>query len=170
MRSEQRSLKVTIAKGQEVPSLPKDMQSLFLPIKNEAVDVPIMQEEVAITASTAGQDGTRMRKYGPEDTHELTGSPPARIALNSSFRTPGEVAVTSKDEEFAVTTGTTSNHGTGKRKLDAENAPELTGSPAPRRRALNSVFRTPGQAVPPIKKEERSVKIKNEPVDIEMAL
>lgn len=35
------SLKVSKADGEEVPALPKDMQSLFLPIKNETVDVRI---------------------------------------------------------------------------------------------------------------------------------
>ena len=110
------SLKVIRAEGEEVPALPEDMQSLFLPIKNEAVDVPMKQEEVAITASTAGQDGTRKRKYGTED------------------------------------------------------APELTDSPSAQRRALNSEFRTPGQAVASIKEGGHSVKTEDEPVDIEMSM
>ena len=85
------SLKVSRAGGQEVPALPEKMQSLFLPIK---------QEEVTTTASIAGQDATRKRKYGSEDAPELTGSPSAkRIALNSTFPTPGGVTVSTKDEE-----------------------------------------------------------------------
>lgn len=169
--SEGAPLKVSKAEGEEVPALPESMQSLFLPVKNEADDVPIKQEEVTVTASRAGQDGARKQKYGAEDAHEPTGSPPARrMALSSIFPTPGKVTIPTQDEMVAVTAGTTTDDGIRKRKLDAEDAPELTDSPPARRRALNSEFRTPGQAVAPMKEEEPSVKIKDEPVDIEMSM
>ena len=83
------SLKVCRAEEGEVPALPKHMRSLFLPIKNETVDVLTKQEDVSMTASTAGQDGTRKRKYRTEDAPELAGSPPARrVALDSVLCTP----------------------------------------------------------------------------------
>ncbi|KAF6222405.1 hypothetical protein HO133_001491 [Letharia lupina] len=164
-KSEGASLKVSRAEEDEVPALPKDMRSLFLPIKNEAVDVPMKQEEVA------GQDGTRKRKSGTEHAPELTGSPPARrTALNSISRTPGEVTVPTEDGGVTKTASTRAYDGTRKRKLDAEDAPELTDSPPARRRALKSVLSTSEEVVTTIKEEEPSVKIKDEPVDTEMAL
>lgn len=169
--SEGTLLKVTKAGGEEVPALPEDMRCLFLPIKMEAVDVPIKQEEIAITASTAGQEGTRKRKHGTEDASELTGSPLAeRLALNSIFRTPGEIALPTKDEGVAMEPSTKTYDGTRKRKLGAEDAPELTDSPPARIRALNSVFRTPGQAFAAIREEEPSVKMKEELIDSEMIM
>lgn len=164
-------LKVTRAEGEEVPPLPLDMQSLFLPIKNKTLDVPTNQEKVAITADTASQDGARKRKYGAEDASELTGSPPAkRMALSSIFPTPGGVPLTTKDEEVATAPSPTVYDGIRKRKLDAEDGPELTGSPPARRRALNSIFRTPGQTAAAINEKEPSLKVEAEPEDIEMAM
>ncbi|KAL9132887.1 MAG: hypothetical protein Q9175_005937 [Cornicularia normoerica] len=117
------------------------------------------------------QDGTRKRKYGTEDTPELTGSPTARrIALKPIFRTLGKTAGFIKDGRLATTASTTAYDGTRKRKFDAEDAPELTDSPPARRRGLSSVFRTPGQTVAPIKEEEPSLKVKGDPVDSEMAM
>lgn len=163
--SEGSSLKVSGDEAEKVPALPEDMRSLFLPTKTETIELPIKQEEVAITASTASSDGTRKRKCGTEDAPELTGSPPARrIALDSSFRTFGEVVTTNP-------TSTKAYEGTRKRKLNAEDDSELTDSRLSRRRALNSSFRTPdSQAVTPIREEEPSVKLKDETVDSEMEM
>ena len=106
------------------------MQSLYLPIKNETVDVRIKQEEVTITASMVGQDMTRKRKSGVEDSTELTGSPPARrIALDSIIRTSEKVAVSTQDGSFATTASNTAEDELGKRSLDAEDAPELARRP-----------------------------------------
>ena len=159
------SLKVSGDEAEEVPALPEDMRPLFLPIKDETMDLPIKQEEVAITARTASPDETRKRKCGTEDAPELTGPPPTRrIASDSSFRTLGEVATTNP-------TSTKAYEGTRKRKLDVEDDSELTNSRVSRRRALNSSFRTPGsQAIRPIKEEESGVKVKDEAVDSEMEM
>lgn len=159
------SLKVSRDEAEEIPALPLDMQSLFLPIKDETTDVPIKQEEVTMTATTASPDGTRKRKFGTEDAPEVTDLPPARrTALDSSFRTFGEVNATAP-------TGAKAHEGTRKRKLDAEDASELTDSHISRRTALNSSFRTPGsQAITPIKDEEPSVKVKDEAEDSEMEM
>lgn len=166
--SEGAPLKVTKAQGEEVPALPEDMRSLFLPINHEAVDVPIKQEQVTTTAS---QDGTRKRRYGTEDASELTGSPPAkRTALSSIFRNLRKTSSPTKDEEVALGPSPTVYDGTRKRKLDAEDGPELTDSPPARRRALNSSFRTPGEAAAAIKEEKPSVKMEDEPQDSEMAM
>ena len=160
------SLKVSKDEAEEVPALPKDMQSLFLPIKDETTDVPIKQEEVAMTATTASPDGTRKRKYGTEDAPEVTGLPPARrTALDSSFRTFGEVGTT------PPATSTKVYEGTRKRKFDPEDASELTDSRISRRRALSPSFRTLGSGVvTAIKEEEPSVKVKDEAVDSEMEM
>ena len=165
------SLKVSRAEREEVPALPEEMQSLFLPIKNEAVELSIKQEEVAETASTAGQDRIRKRKYGTEDGPELTDFPPARrMALDSVSRTPGAVPAPPRHEDAAKAVSTKAYEGIHKRKLDAEDAPELTDTPPSSKRALNSEFRTPRQAGPPIKEKELSVKIKDEPIDSEMTM
>ena len=155
------SLKVSRAEAEEVPAPSEDMRSLFLPIKNERMDVPIKQEkeqeEVAMTASTAGPDGTRKRKYGTEDAPEFTGPPPTRrIALDSAFPTPRENVLSTQDGMVATIKSTEAYDGTRIGKLEAENAPERTDSPDSRRRALNSSFRTHRQAATPVKEEEPS--------------
>ena len=159
------SLKVSGDEAEEVPALPEDMRSLFLPIEHETKDLSIKQEEVAITASTASLDGTRKRKCGTEDAPELIGPPPARrTALESSSSTLGEIVTTTP-------TSTKAYEGTRKRKLDAKDDSELTDTRVSRRRALSSSFRTPGsQAATPIKEEEPSVKVKDEVVDSEMEM
>ena len=52
-------VKVSRAKREEVPALPEDMQSLFAPIENNAVGMPIKQGEIANRVTTAGQDDTQ---------------------------------------------------------------------------------------------------------------
>lgn len=163
--SQRSSLKVSRDEAKEVPALPKDMQSLFLPIKDEITDVTIKQDEVAMTATPASPDGTRKRKYGTDDAPEVTGLPPAkRTALDSSYRAFGKVSI-------ATPTITTAYGGTRKRKLDAEDASELTDVRVSRSREFSSSFCTPGlQGVTTIKEEESSVKVKDEVVDSEMEM
>lgn len=168
--AERASLSVSRAEEEEAPALPEYMQSLFTPIKNKTVDVPIGKEELAITENTAGQDATRKRKYGTNDAPELTSSPPARrIAPNSTFRAPGETSIPTENGKLATTASTPPRDGTRKRKIDGEHAPELT-DPSSTKRVLGSKLRAPRQADTSIKEEEPSVKIKDEPVDTEMVI
>lgn len=169
------SLEVSRTEAEEVPAPPEDMRSLFLSTKHETMDVPIKQEkkqeEFALTASTAGPNGIRKRKYGTEDALEFIVPPPARrIALDSAFPTPRENVLPTQDGKVATITSTEAYDETSIRKLEAEDAPELTDSPDSRRRALNSSFRTHRQAATPVKEEEPSVNVKDEPVDSNMEM
>ena len=95
------TLKVSRAESEEIPALPEDMQSLFAPIKNEAVDMPIKHGEVAKRVNTAGQDRIRNQKYNTGGALEPTDSVDAGIALSSVLHTPGQVVapVSVKEEE-----------------------------------------------------------------------
>ena len=160
------TLTVCRAEGGEVPALPEDMHSLFYSVKKEATNVEIKREQVNTTASTACRDGTGKRKYGTEDAPELTASPPSkRTALSSFHCRPTEVPVFSKDGELAIGARMTIYDGSRKRKLDVEDAPELTDSPTARKRALNFMFHTHGREGLLIKQEEPGVKVKDEPLD-----
>ncbi len=141
--SEGASLNVSRAEAEEVPALPVDMQSLFLPIKNDGVDLSVKMEEGTMSASTANGGSTRKRKYGTKDAPASAGSPSAkRAALKSIIHTREEAAVSTQDEELAATVSMAPIDGTRKRKLDAEDAPEQTDPHPARRRALNSTFHT----------------------------
>ena len=163
-------LKLTRAKGEQEPALPEDMRSLFLPVRNEAADLPTEQEEAAATARTADRyGGPRKRKPGTEHAPERAGSPPParRIALDSAFRGPREAAaaVPALDGEVA---GTNVCDGTRKRKLDAELLADRP-PPCARRRALDGEFRVPpGPRVAVVEEEGPGVGVGDEMVDSEM--
>ena len=139
------SLNVSRAEVEEVPVLPEDMQSLFLPIKNDGVDSSVKMEEGTMSASTADRESTRTRKRkrNTEDAPASAGSPSAKkVALSSIIHSREKAAVLTQDGELATTAGMAPIDGTRKRKLDTEDAPEQTDPHPARRRALNPTFRT----------------------------
>ena len=141
--SEGASLNVSRAEAEEVPALPEDMQSLFLPIKKDGVDLSIKMEEGTMSASAANGESSRKRKYGTEDAPASAGSTSAkRAALSPIIHTREEAAVSTQDEELATTASMSPIDGTRNRKLDAEDAPEQTDPYPARRRALNPTFHT----------------------------
>ena len=76
------------------------MQSLFAPIENKAVEMPIKQGEVAYRVTTAGQDGIRNPEYDTGNATEPADPAHARKALNSVLHTPRQaVAPVSFNEE-----------------------------------------------------------------------
>ena len=151
------SLEVSRAEGEQVPALPEDMRCLFLPIDNKAMDIVIKQEDVTMTDT--------------DDAPQKRGSPPARrLALDASLCTHQEVAGPTQNGKIATAASTIAYNNTRKRKLGAEDALEPNDLPPARRRALESVFRTPGKAIASTQTEEPSVKIKDEPLDSEMEM
>ena len=80
---------VSRARGKEVPALPEDMQYLLVPIK---------QEEVTKTGTTAGRDGINNLKYSTGVTPKPTDSAHARRARGSVFCTRGQAVAPTKEE------------------------------------------------------------------------
>ena len=154
--SQRASLEVSRSEGTQVPALPEDMQCLFLPTDDEAIDNLIEQEDVAMTDIDNGP--------------QKIGSPPARPALDASLCTRQQVAGATRNGETATTASTVTYDDTRKRKWDAQDALEPDDLPPARRRALNAEYRTPGKAIAPIRREEPSATIKNEPLDSEMLM
>ena len=155
--SQQSSLEVSRAEGGQVPALPEDMQCLFLPIGDKAVDIPIEHEDVAMTDT--------------DNDPQKVGSPPARrLELDASLCTHQEVAGITQSKRTATTASTVTYDDTRKRKWDAEDALEPDDLPPARRRALNAEYRTPGKVIAPVQREEPSTTIKDEPVDSEMVM
>ena len=155
--SQQSSLEVSRAEGEQVPALPENMQCLFLPIDNKAVDILIEQEDVAMTDT--------------DDAPKERGSPPAtRLALDARLCTHQEVARTTQNTKTAATASTVIYDDTRKRKWNAEDALEPDDLPLARRRALNAEYRTPGNDIARTQKEVLSVKMNDEPLDSEMVM
>ena len=155
--SQQSSLEVSGAEGGQVPALPEDMQCLFLPIDNKAVDIPIEQEDVAMMDT--------------DDGPQKIGSPPAkRLALDASLCTHQEVAGPSHNGKIVTTACSITYDDTRKRKWDAEDALEPDDLPPARRRALNAEYRTPGKVIAPSRRKKPSATIKDEPLDSEMVM
>ena len=98
------TVQVSRAKREEIPALPEDMQSLFAPVKNEAVDMHIKQGEVAKRVNTAGQDRIRNRKYNTGGALEPTDSLDAGKALSSVSHNPGQAVapVSFKEEKLDI--------------------------------------------------------------------
>ena len=155
--SQRASLEVSKAEGTQVPVLPKDMQCLFLPIDDKAIDIPIEQEDTTMTDTD-------------DDTQKIGSIPAKRLALDASLCTHQESAGTTQNGKIEATASTVTYDDTRKRKWDPQDALGPDDLPPARRRALYAEYRTPGKAVGPMQRQELSATTRDESLDSEMVM